>query len=46
MSRGQIRANDILQLPVCNNWLNIIPIEKFNCNLNKQQFQLKNLIAT
>ena len=30
--------NDILQQPGCNNWLNIIPIEEFNSNLNKQQF--------
>ena len=38
MSTDQIRANDILQQPGCNNWLNIIPIEEFNYNLNKQQF--------
>ena len=37
MSTDQIRANDILQQPGCNNWLNIIPIEEFNYNLNKQQ---------
>ena len=38
MSKDQIRANNILQKPGCNNWLNIIPIEELNCNLNKQQF--------
>ena len=38
MSREQLRANDILQQPGCNNWLNIIPIEEFNYTLNKQQF--------
>ena len=38
MSKDQIRANDILQQPGCNNWLNIIPVEEFNYNLNKQQF--------
>ena len=27
MSTDQIRANDILQQPGCNNWLNIIPTE-------------------
>ena len=38
MFKDQIRANDIFQQPGCNNWLNIIPIEEFNYNLNKQQF--------
>ena len=38
MSKDQIRANGILQQPVCNNRLNIIPIEEFNYNLKKQQF--------
>ena len=38
MSKDQIRANGILQQPVCNNRLNIIPIEEFNHNLKKQQF--------
>ena len=38
MCKDQITANDILQQPGCNNCLNIIPIEEFNYNLNKQQF--------
>ena len=38
MSKDQIRANYIRQQPGCNNWLNIIPIEEYNYNLNKQQF--------
>ena len=38
MSTDQIRANEILQKPGCNTSLNIIPIEEFNYNLNKQQF--------
>ena len=38
MSKDLISANDILQQAGCNNWLNIIPIEEFNYNLNKQQF--------
>lgn len=38
MSRDQLRANDLLQQPGCNNWLNTIPIEEFNYTLNKQQF--------
>ena len=31
----QIRANDIIQQPSRNNWLDIIPIEELNYNLNK-----------
>ena len=38
MSKDKIRANDTLQQPGCQNWLNNIPIEEFNYNLNKQQF--------
>ena len=38
MSTDQIGANGNLQKPGCNNWLNIIPVEEFNYNLNKQQF--------
>ena len=38
MSTDQIRANDILQQPSCNNYLNIITVEELNYNLNKQQF--------
>ena len=38
MSKDQIRTNDILQQPGRNSWLSIIPVEEFNCNLNKQQF--------
>ena len=38
MSTDQIRANELLQKPGCNNSLNIIQIEEFNYNLNKQQF--------
>ena len=33
-----MRVNDILQQPGCSNWLNIISVEAFNNNLNKQQF--------
>ena len=38
MSKYQIRADDILRQPGCNNWLNITPMEEFNYSLNKQQF--------
>ena len=38
MWKDQITANDILQQLGCNNCLNIILIEEFNYNLNKQQF--------
>ena len=38
MSKDYMRVNDILQQPVCTNWLNIILTEQFNYNLNKQQF--------
>ena len=38
MSKNQISANDILQQPGCCNMLNIMPIEEFNHNPNKQQF--------
>ena len=38
MSKNKIRGNNFLQQPGCNNWLNIIPIEEFNYDLNKQQF--------
>ena len=38
MSNDPIRANELLQQSGCNNLLNIIPIDEFNHNLNKQQF--------
>ena len=38
ISKVQIRANDIHQQAGCNNSLNIIPIQEFNYNLNKQKF--------
>ena len=37
MSKDQIRASDILEQPGCNNWLDIISNEDFNCTQNKQQ---------
>ena len=35
MSKDQVRGNDILKQPGCNNWLNIISVEELNYDLNK-----------